>query len=59
MMRDAVRRVMDGIGGIEVLEEVDNGLDAIRAAKVHRRTLVVLDLAMPYARGIEVLLEIR
>ena len=42
-----------------VLEEVANGLDAIRAAKTHRPDLFILDLAMPYAKGVEVFVEIR
>lgn len=59
MVRDAVRRILEGIGSVSVVEEVDNGLDAVRAARTHRPTLFVLDLAMPYARGLEVFLEIR
>lgn len=59
MMLAAVRATIDAIPGVRVVEEVADGLAAVRAARVHRPDLFVLDLAMPYARGVEVFVEIR
>ncbi|MEM1384966.1 MAG: response regulator [Pseudomonadota bacterium] len=58
IMRDAVRRVLADIRGIEIVEEVEDGIRAIRAARVHQPTLFVRDLPMPYAQGVEVFVEI-
>lgn len=44
---------------IEVVEDVDNGIDAIAAIRQHRPDLVMLDVSMPHAGGTEVLLEAR
>ena len=59
MMRDCVRRILSEFSGLAIVEEVDNGLEAVRAARVRRPNLFVLDLSMPYARGVEVFAEIR
>lgn len=44
---------------IEIVEDVDNGIDAIAAIRKHRPDLVMLDVSMPHAGGTEVLLEAR
>lgn len=59
MMRAGIRAVLEGYGNVDILEEVATGLDAVRAARTRRPDLFVLDIAMPYARGLEVFVEIR
>jgi DNA-binding NarL/FixJ family response regulator len=59
MMRDCVRRVLLDFDDLDIVEEVEDGLEAVRAAHVRQPDLFVLDLSMPYARGIEVFIEIR
>ncbi|MXP48423.1 response regulator [Altererythrobacter luteolus] len=49
---------MDG-QTIEICEEVENGIEAIRAVRQHRPELLMLDVTMPHAGGTEVLLEAR
>jgi len=44
---------------IEVVAEADNGIDAIAAVKRLRPNLLLLDVAMPMAGGVEVLVETR
>lgn len=44
---------------IEIVEAVDNGIDAIVAVRKHRPGLLMLDVTMPHAGGTEVLLEAR
>ena len=64
IIRDALKsslRDEDALQGqqIEVLETVDNGIDAIVAIRKHRPDLLMLDVTMPHAGGTEVLLEAR
>ncbi|MDY7098997.1 MAG: response regulator transcription factor [Pseudomonadota bacterium] len=44
---------------IEIVETVDNGIEAIVAVRKHRPGLLMLDVTMPHAGGTEVLLEAR
>lgn len=44
---------------IEICEEVENGIEAIRAIRQYRPDLLMLDVTMPHAGGTEVLLEAR
>jgi len=44
---------------VEVVAEATDGLEAIRCAKALQPDLLLLDVAMPYARGIEVFSEVR
>ena len=59
MMRRAIRSAVEGIGGIVVVAEATNGLEATSLCKKHRPDLLVLDEAMPYARGVEAFVEVR
>ncbi|MGE3690018.1 MAG: LuxR C-terminal-related transcriptional regulator [Novosphingobium sp.] len=51
----------DALSGytIDVIAEVENGIDAIAAIRKHRPSLVMLDVSMPHAGGTEVLIEAR
>lgn len=44
---------------IKVVEEAADGLSAIAAVKRHKPDLLLLDVSMPHAGGVEVLLEVR
>lgn len=44
---------------ISVVAEAANGLEAIAAVKRHQPDLLVLDVSMPHAGGVEVMLEVR
>lgn len=46
-------------GGFEVVATADNGMDAIVAAKVHQPDIMLLDMSMPDATGLEVFAEVR
>lgn len=59
LVRDGIRNLLGKIADIEVIAEAGNGIEAISLVKQHKPTLVILDLAMPYANGIEVLEEVR
>ena len=45
--------------GIEVLAEAEDGITAIAAAKNYRPDLALVDVQMPHASGVEVVVEIR
>jgi DNA-binding NarL/FixJ family response regulator len=59
IVRQGTRQVLAGIANVEIMAEADNGLSAIAAVKIHQPDLLVLDAAMPMARGIEVFAEVR
>ncbi|MEZ5667840.1 MAG: response regulator transcription factor [Alphaproteobacteria bacterium] len=48
-----------GTTPIRVVDEAGDGLAAIAAVKRHRPDLLLLDVSMPHAGGVEVLLEVR
>lgn len=57
-----VRGMVDALethGGFEIAATADNGVDAIVAAKVHRPDILLLDMSMPDANGLEVFAEVR
>ncbi|WP_164743062.1 response regulator transcription factor [Mesorhizobium sp. Z1-4] len=53
------RAAVDAMFGFEVVESVANGIEAIAAIKRHKPDCAVLDLVMPGASGLEVLIEAR
>lgn len=64
IIRDALTAALqdeDALQGqeIEIVEAVDNGIEAIVAVRKHRPCLLMLDVTMPHAGGTEVLLEAR
>ena len=59
LVRRGLAAVLADIGGIELVAEAANGIEAISLVKQHRPTLLSLDAAMPLARGIEVFAEAR
>lgn len=50
--------LVDGLT-VEVVAEAGDGLAAIGAVRRHRPHLLVLDVAMPHAGGVEVVIEVR
>ena len=59
IVRQGTVQLLSQIDGVEVVAEADNGLTAIAAVKKHNPDLLMLDAAMPMARGIEVYSEAR
>ncbi|MCP5060220.1 MAG: response regulator transcription factor [bacterium] len=59
IVRAATRQILAELGNIEIVEEAEDGLAAIAAIRTHEPDLLVLDAAMPLARGIEVFAEVR
>lgn len=59
LVRAGLRTLLEAIDGVEVLAEAGNGEDALRLAVAQRPDLVVLDIALPGANGLEVAARLR
>lgn len=58
LIRQGISQILVS-SGLEVVGEAKDGLEAVAMVRAHRPTLLTLDIAMPYARGIEVFGEAR
>lgn len=59
IVRQGIAQILLQIPNIEIVAEADNGLTAIAAVKKYRPDLLILDAAMPLARGVEVYADVR
>ena len=59
IVRTAMRSILSEIGDIGVVAEADNGIETIALVKAHSPDLLLLDAAMPLARGVEVFADAR
>jgi DNA-binding NarL/FixJ family response regulator len=59
VVRDGLRALLEAQPGIEVVGDVANGREAVRAAQKLRPDIVVMDIAMPDLNGIEATLQIQ
>lgn len=59
VLRMGLTTATTGEPDMEVVAEADNGLDAIKAYRVHKPDVVVLDLRMPGINGIETIRLLR
>lgn len=58
MIRQGLKQILVA-AGLEVVSEAENGLETIAMVRSHQPDMLTLDIAMPYARGIEVFDEVR
>ncbi|MBS8229167.1 LuxR C-terminal-related transcriptional regulator [Vannielia litorea] len=64
IVRSGLRSALETPGhieerGITVVAEAENGLEAIAACRAHRPELLLLDVQMPMAGGVEVVVEVQ
>jgi len=59
VMRMGLATAANGESDMEVVAEAENGLEAIQAYQTHRPDIVVMDLRMPKANGIETIQRLR
>lgn len=59
IVREGLVKILEGLENVSVVAEADDGLAAIAALKKHHPDLLILDAAMPQAKGIEVLADCR
>jgi DNA-binding NarL/FixJ family response regulator len=59
IVREGYRRLLERQAGFQVCAEADDAKQAYRACKDHRPDVIVMDLALPGASGIEAVRHIR
>ena len=59
LLRQGLRRILEGVGDLEVIGEAGNGLERLGLLKQLIPHLVVLDISMPHLRGIEAIHEVK
>src|SRR4030042_4455303 len=59
MFRRGVRRILQGIGDVEVVGEAGDGFELLELLKKSHPDLVILDISMPNLRGLEATREIK
>src|SRR5262245_30540042 len=59
VVRQGYRRVLEHQDDFQVVAEADNAADAYRAFKTHAPDVVVMDISMPGASGLEAIRNIR
>lgn len=59
LVRSGIKEILAETGRVDVVAEAENGLEAIAMVRQHKPDLLTLDIAMPYAQGIETFGEVR
>ncbi len=59
IVRRSLAEILARIGDIEIVAEAENGIETIALVKQHTPDLLLLDAAMPLARGVQVYGEAR
>lgn len=57
-VRKGLRLQLEAAGGVQVLGEVSNGLDAVKVARQERADVVLMDLQMPGMSGVQATREL-
>ncbi len=59
MFRQGIKRILEGVDGLEVVGEVGDGLKLLDMVKKSPPDMVILDISMPSLRGLEATREIK
>lgn len=59
MFRQGMKRIIEGVAGLEIVGEVGDGLKLLYRLKKSPPDMVILDISMPNLRGIEATKEIK
>ena len=59
MFRQGIKKILEEIGGLEIVGEANDGLELLSLVKNLTPDMVILDISMPNIRGIEATREIK
>ena len=59
MFRRGVKKILEGVDGLAVVGEADDGLELLELLKQRAPDLVILEISMPNLRGLEATREIK
>jgi len=59
LVRQSIKQMIDKAPGFQLVGEADDGLSAVAEVKSKKPDLIILDIAMPHATGVEAVEEIR
>ena len=59
MLREGIRKIIERIGDVQIIAEVNDGLELLEILKGSSPNLVILDISMPNLRGLEAIREIK
>lgn len=59
LIRQGLRRLIEGVSGLEVVGEAGDGLELLALLNAVVPHLVILDISMPHLRGIEAIHELK
>lgn len=58
LMRQGLRQLCEGLGGLRVLAEAENGAHAVELARAARPDVILMDIVMPDMDGVEAIRQI-
>jgi len=59
ILRAGLRSILNSRPNLEVIAEVDNGIDAVKTALLLKPDLLITDLSMPKKNGTDVIIELK
>jgi len=59
VVREGLKQILEGVSGMAVTGEAGTGAEALKAIESRRFDVVVLDISLPNASGIDILTRIR
>ena len=59
LVRQSIKQMIEKAPGFQLVGEADDGLSAVAEVKSKKPDIIILDIAMPHATGVEAIEEIR
>ena len=59
MVRQGLKKIIEGVAGLEVVGEAGDGFELLRLLTKVAPQMVILDMSMPHLRGIEAIREMK